>query len=112
MCCAAVAALAVDDHRGGVQEPRDARFSRDPERHRRSVIVVQRVLVDVADVDPEADLGSQMNNGVAAGRRRCEPIMIGDVIPSVDDPIEDTARRARPPRVDHELLGRQNRHRR
>jgi hypothetical protein len=52
---------------------------------------VQRVLIDVAYVDPKADLCSQMNNGVAAGRRGCEPIMIGDVIPPVDDAIEDTA---------------------
>ena len=50
--CTAVAALAIDDHRGGVDEPRDARFSRHPERHRRAVIVVQRVIVDVKDVDP------------------------------------------------------------
>jgi hypothetical protein len=90
VCCTAVAALAIDDHRGGVHESRDAGFSRNPERHRRSVIVVQRVLVDVADVGPKPDLGSQMNNGVAAGCRRCEPIMIGDVIPPVEDAIEDT----------------------
>ncbi len=48
----AVAALTVDDHRGGVHEPRDACFSCHAECHRRAVIVVQRVIVDVEDADP------------------------------------------------------------
>jgi hypothetical protein len=89
---AGVPTFAMDDHRGGVQEPGDAHFSCHPKRHRRSVIVLQRVPVDVTDVDPKADLGGQVDDGVAAGCRRREPIMINEIVLSIEYPVEDTDR--------------------
>ena len=53
---------------------------------------MQRVLVDITDVDSKADLGGQVDESVAAGRRRGEPIMINDVVPSVEDSVEDLDR--------------------
>jgi hypothetical protein len=47
--------FAIDDHRRGVQEQRDARLGCHPEQHRRPVVVVPRV-IDVTDIDPKADL--------------------------------------------------------
>jgi hypothetical protein len=50
---------------------------------------VQRVLVDIADVDTKSDLGSQVDDGIATGCRRREPIMIDYVVPLVECPVED-----------------------
>jgi uncharacterized protein YbjT (DUF2867 family) len=48
---AGVPTFAIHDHRRGVQEPGDAHFSCHPKHHRRSVIILLRVPVDVTDVD-------------------------------------------------------------
>jgi hypothetical protein len=57
---------------------------------------VQRVLVDIFDVDTKADLGGQMDDGVAAGCRRGEPIMIDNVVSSIEYSVE-TGPSLRPP---------------
>ena len=54
------------------------------------------------DVDPKADLGGQVDDSVAAGCRRREPIMINEIVgwsgrdlrinPSIEYPVEDTDR--------------------
>ena len=44
------------------------------------------------DVDPKADLGGQVDDSVAAGCRRREPIMINEIVLSIEYPVEDTDR--------------------
>jgi hypothetical protein len=53
---------------------------------------VQGLIVDVKDVDPKADFGGQVDGSVAAGCRRQEPIMISELVPLVEYPVEDTNR--------------------
>ena len=88
MVGAGVRALAVDDHRGGVDDAGDSGFRGGAKHDRGAEIVLADVVVDVAELDPQPDLGGQVNDDLAARHGRAHPVEIGDVVARVDSPVE------------------------
>ena len=85
---AGVPPLAVDHHRGGVDDAGHAGFGGGPEHDGGAEIVLADVVVDVAELDPQPDLGGQVNDDLAARHRRSHPVEVGDVIARVSGPVE------------------------
>ena len=100
MVAAGVRALAVDHHRGGVDDTGDPGFRGGAQHDRSAEIVLADVVVDVGELDPQPDLGGQVHDDLAARHGRAHPVEIGDVVAGVDSPVEhDDIVAARPEAV-------------
>ena len=81
---AAVPALAVDDHaRRQHDAPGEAALVQRAQQARRAAVVARHVLVDVGEVDAEADLGGLVAHGVDAVEDADPRAGVADVGPAV-----------------------------
>jgi hypothetical protein len=63
---------------------------RNPQHNCSPVVVLQRVLVDIQDVDAQTDLCSQVDDSVTTAGRRSKSIMIENVVSGIQCPVEST----------------------